>query len=66
MEGEVKDVRDWRWRLTDVSVGREGSLVRAETSEESDSLMTTRAVPATYESKVCHNKEYKRLQVVDS
>jgi hypothetical protein len=66
MEGEVKDVRDWSWRLTDVSVGREGALVRAETSEESDSLMTTRAVPATYESKVCHNKEYRRLQVVDS
>ncbi len=66
MEGEVGDVEDWSWKLTDVSVRKGGSLVRAETSEESDSLMTTRAVPATYESKVCHNKEYRRLQVVDS
>ena len=36
------------------------------TNEESDSLVTTRAVPATYEPKDRHNKEYRRLQVVDS
>jgi hypothetical protein len=42
------------------------ALVSAVTSEESDSLVTYRAVPATYEPMDRHSKECRRLQAVDS
>jgi hypothetical protein len=47
---------------------REGweRLVCIVTSKEPDFLVTTRAVPATYEPKDRHNKECRRLQVADS
>ena len=42
------------------------ALVSAVTSEESDNLVTYRAVPATYEPIDRHSKECRRLQAVDS
>ncbi len=54
------------WGVARVANGKGKTLAREWTSEESDFLMTTRAVPATYEPKDRHNKEFRRLQVVDS
>jgi hypothetical protein len=58
-----------RWQAGGWDNGKSGegkSLVRVWTSEESDRLVTTRAVPATYEPKVRHSREYRRLQAADS
>ncbi len=54
MEGWAleREVGEWgvgRWGGRKRGEGR--SLVRVWTSEESDRLVTTRAVPATYETK---------------
>ncbi len=69
MGGWALEMEVGEWEVGRWGGGKRGegkSLVRVWTSEESDRLVTTRAVPATYEPKVRHSREYRRLQAVDS
>ncbi len=60
MEGRL--VRNEGWKTEEEGRGKTSSPCSGRTSEESDRLVTTRAVPASYEPKACHSKEYRRLQ----